>query len=376
LVSVTSGLLSLLARRIGFAPVFAVAVLAGGEAGAQSPICRQIEAELASLSGGGARAGGQYAQQAASARQRLARVQGTMASLGCNQGFVLFGPQPPAACAGLRAQAGQLQATIAQYDGASRQASAGNPQRRAQLMQALANNGCRGAPPREVAAAPQRPRGFFETLFGVGDSRPNYATETMPDNALPPIDPSLLEEKKGARGGPLAVCVRTCDGYFFPVNYQGARGAFEEICQASCPSSEVELYWMQAGGDLDTARSANGKAYTAMPNAFRYRQSYDPACVCKPKEASWAMALREAERIVRDGRNDITVTKERSNEMARPKLASGLRGAAGSRGKASEPAPNVMADVTVDGARVAGEAAAAETGERRSIRNVAPTLAQ
>ena len=98
---------------------------------AQSGICRQIESELASLGRGGSAAqSGQYARQAAAARSRLGNLQGTMASIGCNNGGFLFGPQPPAQCAGLRAQAAALSGSIAQLEGASRQASAGSGARR------------------------------------------------------------------------------------------------------------------------------------------------------------------------------------------------------------------------------------------------------
>ena len=348
-------------------------VLSGlaSETVAQSAICRQIEAELANLGRSSGAQAGQYSQQSGAARRRLGQVQGTMASLGCNQGFVLFGPQPPAQCGALRAQAASLQATIAQYDGASRQASAGNPQRRAQLMAALSSNGCRGAPPPQVVTQPRQPRGFFETLFGVQDDRrPGYATETMTAMPDQPVDPDKLQDKRVGRGGPLAVCVRTCDGFFFPVNYQGADGQFEEVCQASCPASDAQLYWMAAGGDLDTARSEDGKPYTALPAAFKYRQSYDPSCSCKAKEQTWGSVLKEAERLVRDRKTDITVTKERSDEMARPKTAGGLRGVKGAQTAAAP------ANVAADGQPVAENAPAAETeaNGKPKVRNVAPAL--
>jgi hypothetical protein len=354
---------------------------------AQSAACRQIEAELASLSRPGASDAGAYSRQSARARQRLGQVQGTMASLGCERGFVLFGPQPPAQCGALRAEASNLRAVIAQYDGAARQASAGNPQRRAQLIAALDANNCRGArraPAQEMAAAPPpqpRQRGFFEMLFGGGG--PTYATETHPQAAVDPeADPSkqvIATPKKVVGGGPLAVCVRTCDGYFFPVNYQGSDGEYEEICRASCPATEAKLFWMQAGGDLDTAKTEDGQRYTALPNAFQYRKAFDPGCSCKAQGQSWASALREADGLVSDRRSDITVTEERSLQMSRPQ-AVGLRGT--KKGKAQDKAAeaddatlkldtnfatNSTASAGIGPAASSGRTLGTEDGETREV---------
>ncbi|HRK25419.1 MAG TPA: DUF2865 domain-containing protein, partial [Beijerinckiaceae bacterium] len=76
------------------------------------------------------------------------------------------------------------------------------------------------------------------------------------------------------------------------------------------------------------ARAEDGQRYTALPNAFQYRKAYDPSCSCKQPQQSWASALRDADKLVRDRANDITVTEERSNQMARPQQVR-LRGVKG-----------------------------------------------
>lgn len=320
--------------RLSARPVALGLMLLGGTtiAMAQSAVCRQIESELASIG----RGGGGNARAAVAARSRLAAVQGRMASIGCDRGGFLFGPQPPAECSALRAQAASY---AAQANAANQQANGGGA-RRAQLLAALDANNCR-APQRqraELAAAPApqpqpaRPRGFFEMLFGGGQSQPAYATETVPSQPL--VDPDLEkkkldeEKKRVVGGGPLPVCVRTCDGFFFPVNYQGAgdNDQYEEVCQASCPNASTQLFWMRAGADLDTAATEDGKPYSSLPTAYQYRQAYDPSCSCKKQGETWGIALRQADLLIRDRRSDITVTQERSDEMARPGPARELRG--------------------------------------------------
>lgn len=80
------------------------------------------------------------------------------------------------------------------------------------------------------------------------------------------------------------LCVRTCDGYFFPISFAASAGAFsrdEGACRARCPGSDVALYVHRNPGEDETRMmSLAGEPYTALPTAFRYRKEYDPACTC------------------------------------------------------------------------------------------------
>ncbi len=128
-------------------------------------------------------------------------------------------------------------------------------------------------------------------------------------------------EKRQLLGGSMSVCVRTCDGSFFPLPYSGASGAtLGEVCQALCPNAAVELYTMPFGGTIDEAASLTGERYAALPNAFKFQQTYDPACSCRRPGQSWAEALAAAERRFGHHTHDILVTVEASAEMSRPKL--------------------------------------------------------
>ena len=46
------------------------------------------------------------------------------------------------------------------------------------------------------------------------------------------------------------------------------------------------------GEDINQAVSTGGQLYTAIPNAFKYRQAFDNACSCKRSGESWAQALK------------------------------------------------------------------------------------
>jgi Protein of unknown function (DUF2865) len=124
-----------------------------------------------------------------------------------------------------------------------------------------------------------------------------------------------------AGGGPYTVCVRTCDGGFFPVTYFGARSradTLEEVCRSLCPNAEVKLYSFPLGGTIDEAVSSTGEPYDRLPNAHKFEQSYDSSCSCRRAGESWAEALANAEAKYGHNAHDVLVTPEKSAEMSRP----------------------------------------------------------
>jgi hypothetical protein len=79
------------------------------------------------------------------------------------------------------------------------------------------------------------------------------------------------------------VCVRLCDGYYWPISYGGSRGdayGDKEACESSC-SAEVRVFTVPVDGAMEDARDLKGKSYSRLPNAFRYRNEYVPSCKCK-----------------------------------------------------------------------------------------------
>ena len=123
-------------------------------------------------------------------------------------------------------------------------------------------------------------------------------------------------------GGSYTVCVRTCDGGFFPVTYFGARSradSLEDVCQSLCPNAEAKLYSFPLGGTIDQAvSSTTGQPYADLPNAHKFEQSYDSSCSCRRPGQSWAEALAKAEAKYGHNAHDILVTPEKSAEMSRP----------------------------------------------------------
>ena len=84
------------------------------------------------------------------------------------------------------------------------------------------------------------------------------------------------------------VCVRLCDGFFFPVSFSTLPNHFArdaEQCQSRC-AAPTELYYHQnPGADIRQAVSAKSQTpYTNLKSAFKYTKEYIHGCSCKEAE--------------------------------------------------------------------------------------------
>jgi hypothetical protein len=81
-----------------------------------------------------------------------------------------------------------------------------------------------------------------------------------------------------------SVCVRLCDGYFFPVSPLARAsdlGDHEAACSGLCPDAPTELFVEPTGSDrIEDAVSRTGAPYSSLPMAFSNRTSTDKTCTC------------------------------------------------------------------------------------------------
>lgn len=283
----------------------------------QNPACQRLEAQLGTFDRGGADAGRvkQLEDQLNRQQNDLDRRSSDARRAGCEGGFFLFqGPQ----CSALNSQIQSMRDAIdrTQQDLSRLQNTGPNPERDAQrraILVALSQNDC-GPQYRNAAAtqaAPAAPsRGLFETLFGANSSVFQPGAGDGPNT---PVGPS---------GTYKTVCVRTCDGFYYPISYASNPAKFADdarACQQSCPASEVQLYAHRSGEDMNQATSTvTQQSYTSLPTAFRYRQAFDNACTCKQAGQTWSEALKGIEDQVESG--DVVVTPERARQLSQPRF--------------------------------------------------------
>ncbi|MGB9114377.1 DUF2865 domain-containing protein [Bradyrhizobium sp.] len=334
---------------------------------AANPMCPRLEAQLATIDrGGGDPAKDEQIrryQDAASKQQaELDRVTSQAKRMGCDSSgfFSLFNGQS-AQCGPVNNQIQQMRANLDQITTSLERLRGGGlggsdreNQRRSVLL-ALAQNNC-GA---QYANAVQGPGNFLNNLFG------NNSPSTPPADVGP------------QSGTYRTVCVRSCDGAYFPISFATVPGRFpddEKTCKALCPAAEANLYaYRNPGEDMNQAVSISGQPYSSSPNAFRFRQEFNPSCACKAAGQTWSDALKTIDdKAAAEQQGDIIVTEESAKKMSRAPVkqapATAKKGAtSATTAPDATPAPAPAASSTTT-------ATSGTSSDNKPIRSVGPTF--
>src|SRR6266852_6813569 len=295
-----------------------------------NPICPRLEAQLATIDRGGSGDPAKdeqirrYQDAATKQQAELDRVTSQAKRMGCDSSgfFSLFSGQS-AQCGPVNNQIQQMRANLEQITTSLERLRGGfgadRENQRRSILLALAQSNC--GP--QYANAVRGPGNFLDNLFGN-------------NNPVPP----------GADLGPQSgtfrtVCVRTCDGAYFPISFATVPARFpddEKTCKALCPAAEASLFtYRNPGEDINQAVSINGQPYTSSPNAFRYRQEFNPSCACKAAGQTWSDALKSVDdKAAVEQQGDIIVTEESAKKMQqRAQPAKGTKKGAAPAGTAA-----------------------------------------
>ncbi len=114
--------------------------------------------------------------------------------------------------------------------------------------------------------------------------------------------------------GRRTVCVRACDGYFFPAGNLTRNteiGSQQAACDTACPEAETKLFIMRAGSDnIDEAVAArDGEAYSRFIAKLDTNAANSKTCGCRltmgdPRESTAVFndpTLRKGDSVVTDG---------------------------------------------------------------------------
>ena len=337
--------------------------LAAAHAQSSNPACQRLEAQLATLDRGNAdpaRADQIRRMEEMVNRQQFEvdRLVAQSRRIGCeSSGFFSIFNNPPPQCGGLSRQVDQQRNALERMRIDLERLNGGTTERAAQrrgLLIALGDNGC-GPQYRSAALAAQQ-GGFWDRLFG--------------DNG----GGAVVSTPLGPMGGTFrTVCVRTCDGFYFPISYSTSPDRFredEQTCQRMCPASEVSLYtYHNPGEEMTQAVSLNGRQYTELPNAFQYRKAMSPECSCRRPGESWAQTLKTIGPDDTIAPGDVVVTEQNSKHMSQPRIgADGKPIRSEQRAPATTPAPAAPAPAPT------AESPAQTDPAKRSVRTVGPTF--
>ncbi|MCY6380311.1 DUF2865 domain-containing protein [Hoeflea prorocentri] len=228
-------------------------------------------------------------------RQKVEQIRSDLYSLDCGGSIIVFGNRTEAMCrrisSVLAREEAQLDRLLLQRQNAPRTASPGARQR---ILSALRANGC---PPddgvrirQSIGVEPE------QDLIDLGDPYTRYRT----------------------------MCVRTCDGYYFPVSFSASPLEFDRDarrCATMCPAADVSLFFHRVPDQdsEDMVSVADQTPYRSLPTAFAYRTGSvdDPQCTCRagPLDDDIAVAPGGSRSIIiitppkdNDDKPDETVT--------------------------------------------------------------------
>ncbi len=159
------------------------------------------------------------------------------------------------------------------------------------------------------------------------------------------------------------VCVRLCDGYYWPISYATTTESFDRDrnkCESSC-GSPARLYRGATGSEIDDMEDQNGQPYRRLKSAFLYRTQYDASCKCKAEP--WSKEATDRHKIyaleAARAKGD-KVAAQQLKEMKAAQEAERLQAVAAARGSAG-PASTVVTSPATDSA---GKTADADAGAR------------
>lgn len=190
--------------------------------------------------------------------QRIAELKSEQSRLNCSRGSVIiYNSDSGSACAVVSSRMERLEEDVRMInhssDALTRQDS---ETARNRILQAMKANGC-----------------------SFNDAMDMRQSLTLADESIDLNDPT---------GTYRTMCVRRCDGYYFPISYGSSPAQFDQDasrCENMCPGSRVELYFQSvAEQDSENMLSLDSQTpYLSLPNAFAYRKravGSDPQCTC------------------------------------------------------------------------------------------------
>ena len=274
-------------------------------------MCERLQRDLSNLprilvDTAGAR---KYASAIERQKIQLRKAKSDQRRLGCSSGsIIVIGGANAKACGTLASVIGRMERNLQVLDRKRREFAGGAPSggQRKRLLAALDANGCND----RAAIVPVAAARISRT--------PTEETRTLPLGATPEGGGRLELRSLGGSSGHgnlRTVCVRTCDGGFFPISSGATPLDFrrdQKVCAMMCPETETQLFYQSMTNGQETGQmtsTVTGRAYQDLPNAFAYRSrdlSKPGSCGCNLSAYYQEMIKRE--KAAKGGEPESAVT--------------------------------------------------------------------
>lgn len=254
--------------KLTVASCFSVVALNSTTVARANEICEALKAELAQTPTiiTNARDMGLYAGAVTRQNFEIRKTLQNMQRVGCSSSVSVLDASGHDICQDMQASLAAMQANkqkLAKQRQAANKQGDVNP-RRQDLLAALQTNAC-DVQQTELPESSDRRRPFEAPVYPEYMGQTNTPTGILRGQFLPP----------SGQGGYRTLCVRSCDGAFFPISPSTPPANFGRDaaqCQRMCPGTETELYYSKLSEEAeDMVSTVTGKPYRDTPSAFAYR---------------------------------------------------------------------------------------------------------
>lgn len=124
-----------------------------------------------------------------------------------------------------------------------------------------------------------RSEDFWRDMRSRADRSPAHEADRRINGAARKASPSA------SNGTYRTVCVRLCDGYFWPISFATNHASLErdhKKCRLSCDSPAKLYVSSRQTAPIEDMRDKNGQSYRDISTALLYRSAYDENCKCRP----------------------------------------------------------------------------------------------
>lgn len=271
---------------------------------AQAASCNSLSRQLVSVNrqiSGGGKLKNRFSSARDRQRAQLRKAQAALNRLGCRKRRNIFKRSIHKNCSPLRKTIRRMKRNLARLGNTNTRSTRNAGLRRAKqkrsgIIRSMKRQGC-GQYAKKKKPAVKKPRRSVKVKSNNSRKASLRVTpraskrQSSGNQSLRNIDRSKTYR---------TMCVRKCDGFYFPVSYSTTLKSFisdAQSCNAMCPGAETELYYykLSEGTPKDMVSARRGKAYTKLPTAFRYKRTFDKSCTCDYRQALEKAAEDKAE---------------------------------------------------------------------------------
>jgi len=292
-------------RSIAYLAVaFLPLALATAERASAASVCERLNSRLAELSRDFKPNANLGEFTGAISRQNIEirRAKNERQRLGCSRGSIIVIDDKAAECADLDDMIAEMEDNLRELKAYRQQlVSNGNEDARRRVHAAMEINGC-------LELQWDRPEQDDFAGTEEAESHRNILEDLAPDSeAYPLLSDPAIEDYSWMEGGEngrfRTMCVRTCDGAFFPISSNSTPADFArdaELCRSRCPDTETELYYhvLETEESDQMVSASTGRPYSELPTAFAYRTravGSPGICGCRAQRTATSVIGRSSE---------------------------------------------------------------------------------